>query len=88
MTEKSYTCPVCGYTGMKGPYKGKGGFPTYEICVCCGTEFGSEDVDSTHDELRERWIRGGMVWWAKFKDPPTDWDPAHQLSLAGLTKEE
>lgn len=79
-----YTCPVCGYTGMPGPYKGENDFPSYEICDCCGTEFGNDDDKSTHAELRDQWISKGMTWWAKYKEPSPNWDPVKQLSLAGL----
>ncbi len=63
-----FTCPVCYYTGMQDP-------PTdYNICVCCGTEFGNDDELCSHADcapigLREtrpgfsvRLLSVGMPW--------------------------
>lgn len=36
-------CPVCGFDGLDfKPYDEKG-FGTFEICPCCGFEFGCDD---------------------------------------------
>lgn len=62
-------CPVCFYAGS---------YELWDICECCGTEFGFDDWNTTHDELRRRWIEGGCVWWSS-TTPPPDWDPHAQL---------
>ena len=40
----------------------------YNICQCCGTEFGDDDADLSHVELRQRWIERGSLWF--FGNPP------------------
>ena len=68
-------CPVCAYPSLPFP-------PTnYYICPCCGTEFGNDDEDRTHAELRADWIAGGLPWF--FREPPVDWNPIWQLIVGG-----
>ncbi|WP_243290957.1 hypothetical protein [Bacillus sp. FJAT-47783] len=78
---KTYICPVCGYDGLdEAPY-GKNFNPSYDICVCCGFEYGySEDHDVdlgyivTPNEMkkaafqlyRKKWIEDGAV--VRFSD--------------------
>lgn len=74
-----YTCPVCGYDQLEDP-------PTdYNICECCGTEFGYHDARRSHAELRQRWITAGMPWWDRRVPPPADWNPVAQLLRAGYS---
>jgi hypothetical protein len=68
----SYTCPVCFYDGLPEPPE------NYEICVCCGTEFGNDDEFRSHAELREEWIRNGCAWF--FQQPPAGWSASAQLA--------
>ncbi|MGD0773434.1 MAG: CPCC family cysteine-rich protein [Candidatus Solibacter sp.] len=73
-----HVCPVCGYRAL--PFA-----PVdYHICPCCGTEFGADDVDFSHEELRSRWIDGGMRWFSKVTPPPKKWSPVQQLLAAGF----
>lgn len=79
-----HICPVCGYPNLdEAPYD-QHGCPTYNICPCCGTEFGYDDARSSHARLRERWIANGMSWWSSYLRPPGHWDPASQLKNAAL----
>ena len=71
-------CPVCGYDGLEEPAYDEDGVPSFEICPCCGIEFGYEDATKPHESLREEWIAKGMSWWADDK-PPSGWDPTQQL---------
>ena len=78
-------CPVCGYAGLLEP-AWSGDSPSYEICPCCGIEFGYDDSSTTqkgrrtrHLELRAAWIAAGYPWWSTEQDPPTGWDPTVQL---------
>jgi hypothetical protein len=70
-----YTCPVCMFPQLPYPPN------NYDICPCCGTEFGNEDVYLTHQQLRERWIAAGAHWF--FENPPEHWNPWLQLLKAG-----
>ena len=54
-----YKCRVCGFRHSYMPWGPKGRTPTYDICDCCGAEFGYEDF--TYESIRghlERWKRG------------------------------
>jgi len=53
-----YTCPVCEYTKLEVPPE------NHEICPSCGTEFGFDDFDTTHEMLRFDWICQGKPWWS------------------------
>lgn len=55
----------------------------YNICPCCGTEFGNDDAHLSHEELCLRWISGGARWFSQYMNPPTGWNPYEQLALAG-----
>jgi hypothetical protein len=68
----NYQCPVCGY-GMEVPPE------NYNICSCCGVEFGYNDVGRSHRELRDIWISEGAKWWSEYNPPPQGWDPIVQL---------
>lgn len=71
-----YRCPVCMYAQLPYP-------PCdYHICPCCSTEFGNDDADFSHEQLREAWIAGGPNWF--FGRPPEGWNPWMQLLKAGL----
>jgi hypothetical protein len=70
-----YQCPVCLYSRLPYPPR------DYHICPCCGTEFGNDDVDFSHDQLREMWVAGGANWF--FGRPPDYWNPWVQLLEAG-----
>jgi hypothetical protein len=71
----SYICPVCGYADL--PYAPA----DYHICPCCSAEFGNDDAEFTHAQLREMWVAGGARWF--FGNPPPHWDPWMQLINAG-----
>lgn len=70
-----YRCPVCFFDKM--PYPAN----DYNICPCCGTEFGNDDVDYTLEELRESWIENDCPWF--YEEPPEGWNPYLQLVNAG-----
>lgn len=75
-----YTCPVCAYPEMTDPvHEGN-------ICPCCGTEFGyDDDLDVTYQQLRQRWIEHGMLWFSPVASQPHGWDPFIQLIEGGFT---
>lgn len=71
-----FTCPVCGY-GLNEPPA------DYAICPCCGTEFGLDDYQISHEMLRHAWVARGARWFAPYPPPPS-WNPMLQLLRAGL----
>jgi hypothetical protein len=68
-----FTCPVCFFEGMTEPPQ------DYNICECCGTEFGNDDEDRTYEELREQWRASGAKWF--FGEPPLGWNPWKQSQV-------
>lgn len=38
-------CRVCGAKQLEPPWGNDGLTPSYEICDCCGVEFGYEDMN-------------------------------------------
>ena len=70
-----YRCPVCFFDRLPYPPA------DYHICPCCGTEFGNDDAEFSHQQLREMWIASGANWF--FGKPPEHWNPWAQLLNAG-----
>jgi hypothetical protein len=87
--KRRYRCPVCGFPSLEeaDPNGPLGLFlGTYEICFCCGTEFGfdiqmttPEDVADQIRQRREEWIADGHKWWYSSIPPPPDWDWEEEL---------
>lgn len=49
-----------------------------------GTEFGYDDASRAHAQLRDDWIKNGMVWWSSYVEPRSRWNPLAQLKNAGF----
>jgi hypothetical protein len=75
--EVKFNCPVCGYRAM--PYPAV----PYNICPCCGTEFGVDDHLLTIPQLRRSWISRGAPWFDDITSPPANWSPSLQLIQSG-----
>jgi hypothetical protein len=78
----SHTCPVCGWPELAEPPRSPTGSASYEICPCCGFEFGFDDDarGETYDQARARWIADGQRWWSTSRPAPENWNPSHQLT--------
>jgi hypothetical protein len=65
MKASELVCRVCGLATDERPWGEDGNRPTYEICQCCGVEFGYGD-GSLQDIInyREQWLRDGAKWFA------------------------
>ena len=76
---KEYYCRVCGLYNEDKPWEQDDNSPTYEICPCCGVEFGYEDytIESTI-EYRKKWIENGAKWFNAKKKPEV-WNLEKQL---------
>jgi hypothetical protein len=79
----TYMCPVCGWGGLYEPSHDRFGGGSFEICPCCGVEFGYHDSTKSHSVLREEWIANGARWHANDEPPPAAWSPVAQLRRAG-----
>lgn len=71
------------------PYSIKYGMPSYEVCDCCGYEFGNDDEPGTGDPItfedyRRQWKENGYSWLNKSKKP-VSWSATDQLAQIGIT---
>lgn len=76
--KKNY-CRICGLFIENEPWGNDGKCPIYEICPCCGVEFGNEDytTESIH-KYREEWLLNGAKWHEP-KCMPVNWDLKEQM---------
>jgi hypothetical protein len=80
---------VSAARGLEPPYDHYFGDPSYEVCACCGFEFGNDDNPGTgapvsFEAYLRAWVQSGCEWF----DPamkPEGWQLGAQLDLAGLT---
>jgi len=79
-------CPVCGYDKLDASPRDEFGCPSYEICPCCGFEFGFDDDSEglTYDQYRERWLKQGAKWVSKSRPKPKNFDLCKQLRNIGI----
>ena len=75
-----YTCPVCGYSELDEPPYDDQNNASYEVCSCCGFEFGFDDKAKgvSFEDYRKKWINEGARWFLENKKP-IDWDLKKQL---------
>lgn len=80
-----FRCRVCGLDQAE-PIRGDDGrTPSFDICACCGCEFGYEDETSGSVEAhRKKWLEGGAKWFNESRRPP-HWDLEAQLRHAART---
>jgi len=77
--ENKLACRVCGKLQCDPPWGEGGQCPTYDICDCCGVEFGYGDCTlKAVRAFRDRWLANGPNW--KYpKEMPTNWSLEEQL---------
>ena len=70
----SNQCRVCGFEYVDFfPWGLDGKTPSFEICDCCGIEFGYEDATlEAIKQARALWIEKGAPW-AQPQLRPTTW---------------
>ena len=81
MSDRTYSCRICGYRQDERPWSGEhGDVPSYSICSCCGAEFGVDD-NTLEDVVRYRgeWLRQGLPWFEPTEEPDA-WDIDDQLA--------
>lgn len=80
-----FTCEVCGFNGLdEAPWGADGKTPSFDICPCCGVEFGYEDAtDTGKANFRTKWIATGGKWFDESKKP-NRWDIKEQLAKIGV----
>lgn len=76
----SNNCRVCGLGLSDAPWDEDDKTPSWEICPCCGTEFGYEDITpEVSKNQRSKWLASGGEWFDKSKKP-SDWSFDQQIS--------
>ncbi len=68
----NYICPICGFDKLFEPPFDKFSCGSFEICPCCGTEFGYHLLNSDMQKiisLRKAWINNGMIFKKKERIP-------------------
>lgn len=74
-----HNCRICGLYIEDLPWGQDGATPTYEICLCCGAEFGNDDYTSESvKNYRAKWLAEGAPWFYK-KSKPENWDVKKQM---------
>ncbi|OLY94437.1 hypothetical protein [Cnuella takakiae] len=82
--KKDFRCRVCGLEQIEKPWGDDGATPSFEICDCCGVEFGYEDsTELSIKRYREDWLRRGGEWFDK-KAKPIDWSLDEQIKYVGV----
>jgi hypothetical protein len=77
--KNKYPCRVCGLILDEPPWGKDGETPSFDICLCCGVEFGYEDsLLKGIRTYRESWLSNGAKWCYS-KSKPTEWDLNEQL---------
>lgn len=93
-TDEIQRCPVCGFlAGVEAALETQWEalIWSYDICPCCGTEFGLDVAGSSLEEVkrsverrRAKWINEGHPWFSEHEGPPKGWDWRAQLRTIGV----
>lgn len=77
--DEALCCRVCGYRMDDPPWGSDGRTPTFEMCPCCGVEFGYQDHTAGSVRLyREGWMKSACKWDLE-RGRPKNWDLSQQL---------
>lgn len=77
--ENAYYCRVCGFKQAFFPWGEDDETPTFEICGCCGVQFGYQDCTPFYaKKFREEWLNGG-AGWVCLSEKPKNWSLEQQL---------
>lgn len=73
-------CKICGLEfGDFYPWGEYGDLASFDICPCCGVEWGYEDCNEESSiRYRTSWINNGMNWFQPEKKPK-NWNGYQQL---------
>lgn len=78
----TYVCPVCGYDKLDEPSYYSNNDASYELCSCCGFQFGvDDDVEinegqfltriEAHTLYRNNWIEDGAKVFSAYAFEPS-----------------
>lgn len=78
-SNKDMNCRVCGFDQGLRPWGKSGQSPTFEICDCCGVQFGYEDcLESGLRKFRQKWLANGANWFSP-EIKPEGWSLEDQM---------
>lgn len=79
MKSNKLACRVCGKIQDDPPWGEDGETPAFEICGCCGVDFGYQDCTlETVKKFREEWLKKGGKWIAP-DEKPANWSLEEQM---------
>jgi hypothetical protein len=86
---EKYICPVCGYPDLEEPaWDINTGAPSFDICPCCGCEFGYGDATAKGKKRHlVKWIKSGAIWFEP-NLKPADWDLREQLRRVSVALDD
>jgi hypothetical protein len=81
LKEDIYRCRVCGLMQGVAPWGEDGKTSSFDICGCCGVQFGYEDckVEDIR-EYRKQWLSNRAVWFCPH-EKPENWNCDDQLTF-------
>jgi len=75
----THECRICGCYSDDFPWGEDGRSPTFQLCPCCGVQFGKEDLTlESIKEYRDKWRSKGGEWFAK-NEKHEEWDMDVQM---------
>lgn len=76
---RSLACRVCGKMQDDPPWGEDGKTPAFEICGCCGVDFGYQDCTPEYvKKFRKEWLKKGGKW-ASPDEKPANWSLEEQM---------
>jgi len=75
-------CRVCGYDNEFLIWGESGNLPSFEICPCCGVQFGySDETEEDCNFYRTFWAQNEALKWFSPKLRPDNWNWDEQKKL-------
>jgi len=75
----THECRVCGYYSEDFPWGEDGESPSFQLCPCCGVQFGKEDISlDSIKKYRDEWVSKGGKWYTK-EEKPERWNLEVQM---------
>lgn len=71
-------CRICGLDHGEEGVRMSSGMPTFNICECCGTEFGYDDLNNW-SQYRKYWLYELKCKWMDETYKPANWSLCTQL---------